>query len=316
VLRYAAGRLLSALPVLAIVSLLSFGIVWIVPGDVAAEMAGPTATAEELARLRERLGLTKPWHEQLVGWYGALLQGDLGESILLRQGVGAAIVERLPVTLSLTFTALVIAFVCGTALGVLAAVRAGQAADRAAMGTALIGFSLPDFWLGLVFVYVFAVLLGWLPTGGYVPFTQDPLGWAQAMILPAGTLSLSQMGLFARMTRAAMLEVLRQDYVRTARAKGMPDWIVVGKHALRNALIPVVTVAGIACGVLLGGAVVIESVFSLPGVGRLIVGAIQRRDYPVIQGGLLLTATIFVLVNLAVDLLYAALDPRIRHGRR
>ncbi|WP_237214221.1 ABC transporter permease [Falsiroseomonas oryziterrae] len=315
-LRYAAGRLLAALPVLAIVSLLSFGIVWIVPGDVAVEMAGPTATAEELARLRERLGLTRPWYEQLAGWYGALLRGDLGESILLRQGVAQAIVERLPVTLSLTFTALAIAFVCGTALGVLAAVRAGQAADRVAMGTALVGFSLPDFWLGLVFVYVFAVLLGWLPTGGYVPFSQDPAGWARSMLLPAAALALSQMGLFARMTRAAMLEVLRQDYVRTARAKGMPGWIVIGKHALRNALIPVVTVAGIAAGVLLGGAVVIESVFSLPGVGRLIVGAIQRRDYPVIQGGLLLTATIFVLVNLIVDLLYAALDPRIRHGRR
>jgi len=315
-LRYATGRLITALPVLLLVSLLSFGIVWIVPGDVAAEMAGPTATAEEVARLRERLGLTRPWHEQLVGWYTALAQGDLGESILLRQGVGAAIVERLPVTLSLTFSALVIAFVVGTSLGVLAAVRAGQAADRAAMGTALIGFSIPDFWLGLVFVWLFAVVLGWLPSGGYVPFAQDPLGWARSMLLPAGTLALSQMGLFARMTRAAMLEVLRQDYVRTARAKGMPGWIVVGKHALRNALIPVVTVAGIACGVLLGGAVVIESVFSLPGVGRLIIGAIQRRDYPVIQGGLLLTATIFVLVNLLVDLLYAALDPRIRHGRR
>ncbi|HEV7265284.1 MAG TPA: ABC transporter permease [Falsiroseomonas sp.] len=314
-LKYAAGRLLTALPVLLIVSALSFGIVWIVPGDVAAEMAGPTATAEELARLRERLGLTRPWHEQLVGWYGALLRGDLGESILLRQGVAEAIIERLPVTLALTFLALAIAFVVGTTLGVVAAVRAGKGADRVAMGTALIGFSLPDFWLGLVFVYVFAVLLGWLPTGGYVEFTADPLGWARAMILPAGTLALSQMGLFARMTRATMLEVLRQDYVRTARAKGMPGWSVVGKHALRNALIPVVTVAGIACGVLLGGAVVIESVFSLPGVGRLIVGAIQRRDYPVIQGGLLLTATIFVLVNLLVDLLYAALDPRIRHGR-
>ena len=315
-LKYAAGRLLTALPVLLIVSALSFGIVWIVPGDVAAEMAGPTATAEELARLRERLGLTRPWHEQLVGWYSALLHGDLGESILLRQGVAEAIVERLPVTLALTFLALAIAFVLGTALGVVAAVRAGQGADRVAMGTALIGFSLPDFWLGLVFVYVFAVVLGWLPTGGYVPFGEDPVGWARSMLLPAATLALSQMGLFARMTRAAMLEVLRQDYVRTARAKGMPGWIVVGKHALGNALIPVVTVAGIACGVLLGGAVVVESVFSLPGVGRLIVGAIQRRDYPVIQGGLLLTATIFVLVNLLVDLLYATLDPRIRHGRR
>lgn len=314
--RYALTRLLSALPVLLLVSLLSFAIVWIVPGDVAAEMAGPTATAEELARLRERLGLTRPWHEQLVGWYGALIQGDLGESILLRQGVAGAILERLPVTLSLTFLALAIAFVAGTALGVLAAVRAGRAADRAAMGAALVGFSVPDFWLGLVLVYLFAVTLGWLPTGGYVPFTEDPAGWVRSMALPAATLALSQMGLFARMGRAAMLEVLRQDYIRTARAKGMPGWIVVGKHALRNALIPVVTVAGVALGVLLGGAVVIESVFSLPGVGRLIVGAIQRRDYPVIQGGLLLTATIFVVVNLAVDLLYAALDPRIRHGRR
>ena len=315
-LRYAAGRLLSALPVLLIVSALSFGIVWIVPGDVAAEMAGPTATAEELGRLRERLGLTRPWHEQLLGWYGALLRGDLGESILLRQGVAAAIIERLPVTLSLTFLALGIALVAGTALGVLAAVRAGRAADRAAMSVALVGFSVPDFWLGLVLVYLFAVVLGWLPSGGYVPFAEDPLGWARSMVLPAATLALSQIGLFARMTRAAMLEVLRQDYVRTARAKGMPRWVVIGRHALRNALIPVVTVAGIACGVLLGGAVVIESVFSLPGVGRLIVGAIQRRDYPVIQGGLLLTATIFVMVNLAVDLLYAALDPRIRHGHR
>ncbi|WP_376096960.1 ABC transporter permease [Roseomonas sp. CCTCC AB2023176] len=313
--RYAAGRLLTALPVLLLVSLLSFAIVWIVPGDVAAEMAGPTATAAELARLRERLGLDKPLLDQLIGWYAALARGDLGESILLRQGVGAAIVERLPVTLSLTVLALVIALVVGTALGIVAAVRAGGVADRAAMGTALIGFSVPDFWLGLVLVYVFAVQLAWLPTGGFTPFTQDPLAWLRSMALPAATLALSQIGLFARMTRAAMLEVLRQDYVRTARAKGMPGWIVVGKHAFRNALIPIVTVAGIALGVLLGGAVVVEQVFSLPGVGRLIVGAIQRRDYPVIQGGLLLTATIFVLVNLAVDLLYATLDPRLRHGR-
>ena len=315
-MKYAAGRILAALPVLLLVSVLSFGIVWIVPGDVASEMAGPTATAEELARLRERLGLTRPWHEQLIGWYGALARGDLGESILLRQGVAAAIVERLPVTLGLTFLSLLIAMVVGIALGVLAAVRAGGGADRAAMGAALIGFSVPDFWLGLVFVYVFAVQFAWLPTGGYVAFGEDPLGWARSMVLPAATLALSQIGLFARMTRAAMLEVLNQDYVRTARAKGMPGWVVVVRHALRNALIPVVTVAGIACGVLLGGTVVIESVFSLPGVGRLIVGAIQRRDYPVIQGGLLLTATIFVVVNLLVDLLYAWLDPRIRHGRR
>jgi peptide/nickel transport system permease protein len=312
--RYAGKRLLAALPVLLLVSALSFAIVWIVPGDVAAEMAGPTATAEELARLRARLGLDKPWFEQVVGWYAALARGDLGESILLRQGVASAIIGRLPVTLSLTFLALAMALAAGVALGVFAAVRAGRAADRAAMGAALVGFSLPDFWLGLVLVWLFAVQLGWLPTGGYVPFGESPLGWLRSLAMPAGALALTQMGLFARMTRAAMLEVLRQDYVRTARAKGLPPLLVIGKHALRNALIPVVTVAGISTGVLLGGAVVIEQVFSLPGVGRLIVGAILRRDYPVIQGGLLLTATIFVLVNLAVDLLYAALDPRIRHG--
>lgn len=315
-LRYAASRLLQALPVLLLVSALSFAIVWIVPGDVAAEMAGPTATAEELARLRERLGLDKPWLEQVTGWYLALAQGDLGESILLRQGVAEAILSRLPVTLALTGLALVIALAAGVALGVLAAIRAGRVADRAAMATALVGFSLPDFWLGLVLVYVFAVQLGWLPSGGFVPFGEDPLGWLRSLILPASALALTQIGLFARMTRAAMLEVLRQDYVRTARAKGMPGRIVIFKHALANALIPVVTVAGISAGVLLGGAVVIEQVFSLPGVGRLIVGAIQRRDYPVIQGGLLLTVTIFVMVNLVVDLLYAAIDPRIRHGRR
>jgi peptide/nickel transport system permease protein len=315
-LRYAASRLLQALPVLLLVSALSFAIVWIVPGDVAAEMAGPTATAEELARLRARLGLDKPWLEQVTGWYLALAQGDLGESILLRQGVAEAILSRLPVTLALTGLALAIALAAGVALGVLAAIRAGRVADRAAMATALIGFSLPDFWLGLVLVYVFAVQLGWLPSGGFVPFAEDPLGWLRSLALPASALALTQIGLFARMTRAAMLEVLRQDYVRTARAKGMPGRIVIFKHALANALIPVVTVAGISAGVLLGGAVVIEQVFSLPGVGRLIVGAIQRRDYPVIQGGLLLTATIFVMVNLVVVLLYAAIDPRIRHGRR
>ncbi len=315
-LKYAGKRLLAALPVLLLVSVLSFGIVWIVPGDVASEMAGPTATAEELARLRERLGLNKPWPEQVVGWYAALARGDLGESILLRQGVAAAILERLPVTLSLTFTALAFALTAGVGLGVLAAMRAGRAADQLSMGAALVGFSLPDFWLGLVLVWLFAVRLGWLPTGGYVPFTDDPVGWLRSIAMPAAALALTQVGLFARMTRAAMLEVLRQDFVRTARAKGLPARIVIGKHALQNALIPVVTVAGISMGVLLGGAVVIEQVFSLPGVGRLIVGAILRRDYPVIQGGLLLTATIFLLVNLAVDLLYAALDPRIRHGNR
>jgi peptide/nickel transport system permease protein len=315
VLRYTLGRLLSAIPVLLVVSLVSFAIIALVPGDMASEMAGPSATAEELARLRTQLGLDKPVLQRMVEWYGALLQGDLGQSVLLRRSVTEAILERLPVTLGLTFLALFFAVVLGVLAGMVAAVRPNSWTDQGVMALALIGLSLPDFWLGLVFIWGFAVQLGWLPTGGYVPFTESPLGWLRAMAMPAGALALTQMGLLARMTRASMLDVLRQDYVRTARAKGLPGWVVVGRHAGANVMVPVITVAGVSVGILLGGAVVIEQVFSLPGVGRLIIGAIQRRDYPVIQGGLLLTATIFVLVNLAVDLLYAAVDPRVRYGR-
>jgi len=315
VLRYTLGRLLSAIPVLAVVSLVSFAIIALVPGDMASEMAGPSATAEELARLRAQLGLDKPILQRMIEWYGALLRGDLGQSVLLRRSVAEAILERLPVTLGLTFLALVFAIVLGVLAGMVAAVRPNSWTDQGVMALALVGLSLPDFWLGLVFIWGFAVQLGWLPTGGYVPFTDDPLGWLRSMAMPAGALALTQMGLLARMTRASMLDVLRQDYVRTARAKGLPGWVVVGRHAGANVLVPVITVAGVSVGILLGGAVVIEQVFSLPGVGRLIIGAIQRRDYPVIQGGLLLTATIFVLVNLVVDLLYAAVDPRVRYGR-
>ena len=314
-LRYTARRLLAAIPVLFVVSLVSFAIIALVPGDIASEMAGPSATAEELARLRAELGLDKPILERMVEWYGALLRGDLGQSVLLRRSVTEAILERLPVTLGLTVLALAVAIVLGVLAGMVAAVRPNTWTDQGVMALALVGLSLPDFWLGLVFIWLFAIELGWLPTGGYVPFTEDPLGWLRAMAMPAGALALTQMGLLARMTRASMLEVLRQDYVRTARAKGLPGWVVVGRHAGANVLVPVITVAGVSVGILLGGAVVIEQVFSLPGVGRLIIGAIQRRDYPVIQGGLLLTATIFVLVNLVVDLLYAAVDPRVRYGR-
>ena len=314
-LRYTARRLLAAIPVLFVVSLVSFAIIALVPGDIASEMAGPSATAEELARLRAELGLDKPILERMVEWYGALLRGDLGQSVLLRRSVTEAILERLPVTLGLTVLALAVAIVLGVLAGMVAAVRPNTWTDQGVMALALVGLSLPDFWLGLVFIWLFAIELGWLPTGGYVPFTEDPLGWLRAMAMPAGALALTQMGLLARMTRASMLEVLRQDYVRTARAKGLPGWVVVGRHAGANVPVPVITVAGVSVGILLGGAVVIEQVFSLPGVGRLIIGAIQRRDYPVIQGGLLLTATIFVLVNLVVDLLYAAVDPRVRYGR-
>ncbi len=314
-LRFLANRVLSAVVVLAIVSLVTFALIWLVPGDVASQIADPGASAEELARIRRRLNLDQPWNVQLVSWYSnLLLHGNLGDSFLLNRPVTQAIVERLPVTLSLTILALAIALCLGITAGVVAAVNHGSWVDQGTMALALVGLSIPDFWLGLVAIYVFAVALGWLPSGGFVPITQDVFGWARSMFLPAVTLGLTQMGLIARITRSSMLEVLSLDYVRTARAKGVPTYLVIAKHAFANALIPVITVTGVVVGVLLGGALVIEQVYSLPGVGRLIIGAVLRRDYPVIQGGLLFLAVIYVFVNIAVDLLYAYVDPRVRYG--
>lgn len=308
-------RLLSAIPVLFIVSLVTFMIMWLVPGDVSAEIAGTDATPEDLAAIRERLGLDRPIWERALAWYGALAKGDLGFSYLLNRTVADAVLERLPVTLSLAGLALVLATVMGVLLGIFAAIRHNTIFDQGAMVTALLGLSIPDFWFGIVLIIFFGVWLGWLPTGGFVPFSEDPVGWMRSMILPAFTLAVTQMGFIARMTRSAMLDVLNQDYIRTARAKGMTSGTVIFVHALRNAMIPIVTVVGVLTGVLLSGAVVIEMVYSLPGVGRLIVGAIQRRDFPIIQGGLLITACVFVFVNILVDIIYVWIDPRVRDER-
>jgi peptide/nickel transport system permease protein len=314
-IRFVIARLLSAVPVLFVVSLVTFLLMWIVPGDVSAEIGGTDATAADLAAIRERLGLDRPIWERAVAWYAALFRGDLGYSYLLNRPVAEAVLERLPVTLSLAGLALVLATMLGMLLGIAAAVRHNTMVDRGAMVGALVGLSIPDFWFGIVLIILFGVWLGWLPTGGFVPLTESPLGWARSMVLPAATLALTQMGVIARMTRSSMLDVLGQDYVRTARAKGLRWPAVIFRHALRNAMIPIVTVVGVITGVLLSGAVVIETVFSLPGVGRLIIGAIQRRDFPVIQGGLLITACVFVAVNIVVDLLYAVFDPRVRDAR-
>jgi peptide/nickel transport system permease protein len=305
-------RLLVALVVLAVVSVASFALIWLVPGDVAAAMADPGASAEELERIRSRLGLDKPKWQQVTDWYGNLARGSLGDSFLLNRPVTTAIVERLPVTLTLAMLGFSIACVIGIAIGIVAATRHGRWIDQVAMTFSVVGLSIPDFWLALMAIFLFAVHLNWLPASGFVPFTENVGQWARSLVLPAGVLALTQIGLVARMTRSAMLEVLGQDYVRTARAKGLPASWVVLKHAFRNAMIPVLTVAGVIFGVLLGGAVVIEQVFALPGVGRLIIDGVLRRDYPVIQGGLLFLATIYVFVNLAVDLLYGAIDPRVR----
>lgn len=313
--RFLITRLLSAIPVLFVVSLVTFLIMWLVPGDISAEIGGTDATAEELAAIRERLGLNRPLWERALAWYGDLFQGDLGYSYLLNRPVTDAVLERLPVTLSLAALALTLAAVLGILLGVLSAIRHNTWVDQGSMVGALIGLSIPDFWFGLMLIILFGVWLGWLPTGGYVPLSEDFGGWARSMVLPAFTLALTQMGVIARMTRSAMLDVLGQDFVRTARAKGMPGRVVVFRHALRNAMIPIITVIGVITGVVLSGAVVIETVFSLPGAGRLIVGSIQRRDFPVVQGGLLITAAVFVFVNIVVDLLYGWFDPRVRDGR-
>ncbi len=309
----AARRLLGAVPVLLIVSLISFGLMRLIPGDPAAAIAGVAATPAQIEQLRRDLGLDQPVLFQLLRYYQGLAQGDLGRSLLLGKGVFAATMERLPVTIGLSLYALVITLLFGIASGIVAALRQNSLVDQAAMMFAMIGISVPNFFLGLLMIILFAVHLGWLPSGGYVPFGQDPLGWLASTTMPAVSLALLQTGLLARITRSSMLEVLRQDYIRTARAKGLPRRRVILKHALANALIPIVTVVGIIISLLLSGAVVTEALFSLPGMGQLLTQAVLNRDYPMVQGGLLLVTTFLVLINITVDVLYAMLDPRVRY---
>lgn len=305
-------RLAGAFLVLVLVSLMSFALIWLVPGDPAAAFLDASATPDQVAKLRSALGLDLSLPQQMFGWYGRILSGDLGQSILLNRSVTAALIERLPVTLSLAALALAFAVFFGVAAGIIAAVNHNRWPDQAVMTTALLGLSVPDFWLGLVMVLVFAVSLGWLPSGGFTPFMESPGQWLRGMILPALTLGLVQVGFIARMARASMLDTLSQDYVRTADAKGLAKLHVVLRHALPNAMIPILTVIGIVSGALLGGAVIVEQVFSIPGVGRLIVGAIASRDFPVLQGGLLFLAVVYLAINLVVDILYAVVDPRVR----
>jgi peptide/nickel transport system permease protein len=306
-------RLLSALPVLLIVSLITFAMIHLIPGDPAAAIAGLSATPDQIANIRHDLGLDQPLATQFVRWYANLLHGDLGRSLLLGQPVLQATLYRLPVTIGLSLYALVITLVIGLVTGVLAALRQNTWVDQAAMMFAMIGISLPNFYLGLLMIILFAVDLGWLPSGGYVPLWDNPLGWLAGMTMPAVSLALLLAGLLARITRSTMLEVLRQDYIRTARAKGLPRRLLVVKHALANALIPIVTVIGIIVSLLISGAVVTETLFSIPGIGQLLTQAVLNRDYPMVQGGLLIVTALLVLVNIGVDVVYAFLDPRVRY---
>ena len=298
---------------MVIVSLLTFTMIHMIPGDPAAAIAGLSATKEQVANIRADLGLDQPLMTQLARWYGNLLGGDLGRSLLLGQPVLQATMERLPVTLALAAYAMVLTLLIGLGSGIIAALKQNTWIDQAAMLFAMIGISLPNFYLGLLMIILFAVELRWLPTGGYIPFMQDPLGWLATSTMPAVSLALLLAGLLARITRSTMLEVLRQDYIRTARAKGLPRRQVVIKHALSNALIPITTVVGIIVSLLISGSVVTETLFSIPGIGQLLTQAVLNRDYPMVQGGLLITTALLVLVNIAVDVCYAVLDPRVRY---
>jgi peptide/nickel transport system permease protein len=313
--RYLVRRLLLLVPVLMGVSVIVFLVLHLAPGDPAEIMLGSQATQADRMRLRADLGLDDPLYLQYGRWVGHVVQGDLGRSLWMRRPVLGEVLTRLKATLLLTATALVISSIGGVALGVLSATRPNSLLDRTSAVASLFGASMPVFWLGIVLMVLFSLVLGWLPASGmYAPYGGgDLVDLAKHLVLPAITLAAASITIVARLTRAAMLDVLGQDFIRTARAKGLVERSVVVRHALKNAMVPIVTVIGVQAGYLLGGAVLTETVFAWPGVGTLMVQGILARDIPLVQGCVLLVALTFVLVNLTVDLLYAFLDPRIRY---
>jgi peptide/nickel transport system permease protein len=312
-LSYILRRILSTLPVMAIVALLVFSLLYIAPGDPAAVIAGDQASPEDVERIRQSLGLDRPFLVQFGSWVWHILHFDLGTSIFTNLPVAKMIAQRIEPTLSLMALTLVLTILVAVPLGVVAAWKAGSWIDRTIMAFAVFAFSLPVFVVGYVLAYIFALQFEWFPVQGYTPLSNGVWPWLQNLILPAFALGSVYIALIARITRASMLEVLQQDYVRTARAKGLGQQNILFVHALKNAAVPIVTVIGIGIALLIGGAVVTESVFAIPGLGRLTIDAILRRDYPVIQGIVLLFSFLYVLVNLMVDITYTLVDPRIRY---
>lgn len=309
---YLGARLLGAVPMLFLMSLVVFAIVYMIPGDPVDAMLGQDAERPAREALRRELGLDQPLWRQYVGWLGRVAHGDLGRSIRAQQPVRDLIAEKLPATLLLTASAALVALLIAFPAGVVAAVKRNTFVDLAAMVGALLGVSIPSFWSGIMLILIFALTLGWLPAIGYVRITADPLAALRHLILPALTLGSVMAGSVTRQVRAQMLQELGRDYVRTARSKGLREQGVVVRHALRNSLIPAVTVMGVQFSILLGGAVITEQIFAWPGIGQLAVNAIVNRDYPVLQGVILTVALLVTLVNLAVDALYVVLDPRLR----
>jgi peptide/nickel transport system permease protein len=310
---YVVRRILATIPVMAVVALFVFSLLYIAPGDPAAVIAGDQATPEDVERIRASLGLDRPYLVRFGAWVFDIVRGDLGVSIFTNLPVSTMIMQRVEPTLSLMVVTLILAVSIAVPLGVVAAWKVGTAIDKAVMGFAVLGFSVPVFVVGYLLAWTFALELDWLPVQGYTPLSEGLWPWLENLILPAIALGSVYIALIARITRATMLEVLQQDYIRTARAKGAGQRSILFVHALKNAAVPIVTVIGIGIALLIGGAVVTESVFAIPGLGRLTVDAILRRDYPVIQGVVLLFSFVYVLVNLMIDLLYTLFDPRIRY---
>jgi peptide/nickel transport system permease protein len=312
-LAYVVRRVIATIPVMAVVALFVFSLLYIAPGDPAAVIAGDQASPADVERIRQSLGLDRPFLIRFSEWVWQILHGDLGTSIFTNLPVTTMMAQRFEPTLSLMLITLVFAVSVAVPMGVVAAWKAGTWIDRLIMAFAVFGFSVPVFVIAYLLAYVFALELEWLPVQGYTPLSEGVWPWFENLILPAIALGCVYIALIARITRAAMLEVLQQDYIRTARAKGIGQQGILFVHALKNASVPIVTVIGIGMALLIGGAVVTESVFAIPGLGRLTVDAILRRDYPLIQGLVLLFSFVYVLVNLAVDLSYTLLDPRIRY---
>ena len=310
---FLARRLLATIPVMAIVAVLVFSMLRLTPGDPASIIAGAAATSADIAGIRDKLGLDRPIVEQFAIWIGNLARGDLGESFYFKKTVASLVADRLEPTLALATLTLVWSIVVAVPLGVVAAYKQGTWVDRVVMGFSVLGFSVPVFVIGYVLIYVFAIELAWLPVQGYQPLRDGVGGFLQRLVLPSLTLSVIYIALSARFTRTSVLEVLGEDYIRTARAKGLPRSTVLMRHALRNAAVPIVTVIGIGAALLIGGVVVTESVFSIPGLGRLTVDAVLARDYPTVQAVILLFSLVYVLLNLLVDVAYTFLDPRIRY---
>lgn len=312
-LSYALRRLLAVIPVMVVVALVVFSLLYFSPGDPALVLAGETATPEEVARIREALGLDRPYLVRLAEWSFGILRGDFGDSIFFGRSVAELMAQRAMPTLWLSLLSMAFALALALPLGIVAAWQVGRAPDRMAMAFAVVGYSLPVFVLGYLLIFAFSVYLGWLPVQGYRPPSEGLWQFLRHLILPALALGITFAALIARITRSAMLDVLRQDYMRTARAKGLGLWPMLMRHALKNAAIPIMTIVGIGFGSVISGVVVTETVFNIPGIGRLTVDAILRRDYPVIQGVVLVLSGVYVLINLAVDLSYGLFDPRIKY---